>query len=140
TGKVLWKQVALEGKPRVPTQPSNTYATETPVTDGERVYAYFGMHGVYCYDLAGNLVWKADLGSYPMAMGFGTGSSPVLDDGRLFIQCDNEKQSFLVALDAKTGKELWRVNRPEHTSWSTPFVWKNRARAEVVCIGSPNAR
>ncbi|MGH7227447.1 MAG: PQQ-binding-like beta-propeller repeat protein, partial [Gemmataceae bacterium] len=75
SGKVLWTKLAYEGKPRIPTQSSNTYATETPVTDGERVYAYFGMHGVYCYDLAGKQLWKADLGSYSMAMGHGTGSS-----------------------------------------------------------------
>jgi outer membrane protein assembly factor BamB len=140
SGRVLWKQPAFEGKPRIPTQASNTYATETPVTDGERVYAYFGMHGVYCYDLAGKLIWKVDLGSYPMAMGYGTGSSPALDEGRLFIQCDNEKQSFLVALDAKTGKELWRVKRPERTGFSTPFLWKNKLRSEVVCVGGSHIR
>jgi outer membrane protein assembly factor BamB len=140
SGKVLWQKIAYEGKPRITTQASNTYATETPVTDGDRLYAYFGMHGVYCYDLAGNLVWKKDLGSYPMAMGFGTGSSPALADGRLFIQCDNEQKSFLVALDAKTGDELWRVERPERTGWSTPFVWKNKVRTEVVCLGSPTVR
>jgi outer membrane protein assembly factor BamB len=140
TGEVLWKQVAREGKPRISTQPSNTYASETPVTDGERVYAYFGMHGVYCYDLKGNLLWKADLGAYPMALGFGTGSSPALDGGRLFIQCDNEQKSFLVALDAKTGKELWRVDRPERSGYSTPLVWKNSVRTEIVCLGSPRAR
>lgn len=135
SGKVLWKKSAYEGKPRVPTQASNTYASETPLTDGERVYAYFGMHGVYCYDLEGKLQWKADLGVYPMALGFGTGSSPALADGRLFIQCDNEKKSFLVALNAKTGKELWRMDRPEKSGYSTPFVWKNKVRTEVVCQG-----
>jgi outer membrane protein assembly factor BamB len=140
TGKVIWQQIALEGKPHIPTQPSNTYATETPVTDGERVYAYFGMHGVYCYDFTGNLVWKADLGAYRMAMGNGTGSSPVLDGDRLFIQCDNDEKSFLVALDAKTGKELWRAARPERTGWSTPLVWKNKLRTEVVCLASPRVR
>jgi outer membrane protein assembly factor BamB len=140
TGKVLWKQVALEGKPHIPTQASNTYATETPVTDGERVYAYFGMHGVFCYDMTGKLVWKVDLGSYAMAMGYGTGSSPALDDGRLFIQCDNEEKSFLVALDAKTGKQLWRTARPEKTGFSTPLIWKNKVRTEVVCLGGSRAR
>ncbi len=140
SGKVLWKQIAYEGKPRIPTQSSNTYATETPITDGERVYTYFGMHGVYCYDLDGNLLWKKDLGSYPMAMGFGTGSSPALADGRLFIQCDNEQKSFLVALNAKTGEELWRVDRPERTGYSTPFVWKNKVRTEVVCLGNSHVR
>jgi outer membrane protein assembly factor BamB len=139
-GKVIWKHAAAEGKPSLSIHPSNTYATETPVTDGERVYAYFGMTGVFCYDFSGKLLWKADLGSYPMAMGNGTGSSPVLDGGWLFIQCDNEEKSFLVALDAKTGKELWRTPRSEHTGWSTPFVWKNKKRTEIVCLGSPTAR
>jgi outer membrane protein assembly factor BamB len=139
-GKVLWKQTAAQGKPRTPKQASNTYATETPVTDGERVYAYFGMTGVFCYDFAGKLVWKADLGAYPMAMGNGTASSPVLDGGRLFIQCDNEEKSFLVALDARTGKELWRTPRTERTGWSTPLVWKNKKRTEIVCVGNPRVR
>lgn len=140
SGKILWKQIAYEGKPRIPTQQSNTYATETPIADGERLYAYFGMHGVFCYDLAGKLLWKTDLGSYAMAMGFGTGSSPALADGRLFIQCDNETKSFLVALDAKTGVELWRVNREARTGYSTPFVWKNKVRTEIVCQGNPKVR
>jgi outer membrane protein assembly factor BamB len=140
SGKILWKRLAHEGKPRISTQASNTYASETPVTDGERVYAYFGMQGIYCYDLDGKLVWKKDLGSYPMALGFGTGASPALADGRLFIQCDNEKQSFLIALDAKTGDELWRVDRSERTSYSTPLIWKNKVRMEVVCLGSSRVR
>jgi outer membrane protein assembly factor BamB len=135
-GKVVWKQVATEQKPTISKHSSNTYATETPVTDGERVYAYFGMTGVFCFDMTGKQLWKADLGSYRMGMGHGTGSSPALDDGRLFIQCDNEEKSFLVALDAKTGKELWKTPRPERTGWSTPLVWKNKERTEVVCIGS----
>lgn len=139
-GKVLWKQTALEAKPRTPKQPSNTYATETPVTDGERVYAYFGMTGVFCYDFSGKQLWKADLGAYPTALGFGSASSPALDGERLFIQCDNEEKSFLVALDTKTGKELWRTPRTDRTSYSTPLVWKNKQRTEVVCIGSSAIR
>jgi outer membrane protein assembly factor BamB len=139
-GKVIWKQTAAEHKPTIPKFPSNTYASETPVTDGERVVAYFGMTGVFCYDFAGKLLWKKDLGSYPMMFGHGTGSSPALDGGRVFIQCDNEEKSFLVALDVKTGDELWRVARTERTGWSTPLVWKNKERTEVVCVGSPKAR
>jgi outer membrane protein assembly factor BamB len=139
-GKVLWKQTAQEGKPRTPKQASNTYATETPVTDGERVYAYFGMTGVFCYDFTGKQLWKADLGAYSTAMGHGTGSSPALDGDHLFIQCDNEEKSFLVALDTKTGKELWRTPRRDRTGYSTPLVWKNKVRTEVVCVGGSGVR
>lgn len=139
-GKVLWNKTAKEGKPRIAKQASNTYATETPVTDGERVYAYFGMTGVFCFDFGGNLVWQADIGAYPTAMGNGTGSSPALDGGRLFIQCDNEEKSFLVALDTKNGKELWRSPRSERTGYSTPLVWKNKERTEIVCIGGSGVR
>jgi outer membrane protein assembly factor BamB len=136
TGKTLWKQVAAEQKPAIAIHASNTYASETPVTDGERVYAYFGMTGVFCYDFAGNLVWKKDLGAYKMQMGFGTGASPTLEGDRLYIQCDNEEKSFLVALDKKTGEELWRANRDEKSSWSTPFIWKAKDRTMLVCCGS----
>jgi outer membrane protein assembly factor BamB len=140
TGKVLWKQLALEGKPQIPKQGANTYASETPVTDGERVYAYFGMHGLFCYDMAGTLVWKKDLGAYPMMMGQGTASSPVLDGERLFVLIDNEEKSFLVALDRKTGEELWRVSRRERSNHSSPLVWKNKQRTELVTNGSQKAR
>jgi outer membrane protein assembly factor BamB len=140
SGKVLWKQTALKSKPRIPIQQSNTYATETPVTDGERVYAYFGMHGVYCYDFAGNLVWKKDLGAYPTMMGQGPASSPVIDGERLFLQIDNETKSFLVALNAKSGDELWRVTRDERTNHCSPIVWKNKERTELVTGGSNKVR
>ena len=135
-GKILWKEVALERKPAIVTFPSNGYATETPVSDGERLYVYLGAHGLYCYDLKGKKLWHKDLGSYPVAMGYGTGSSPTLSGDRLFVQYDNEEKSFLVALDKKNGKELWRVNRKERSSWSTPLVWKNKKRTEIVCVGS----
>ena len=136
TGNILWKETALEGKPKIATHGSNTYATETPVTDGEHVYAYFGMHGVYCYDLKGKQIWKKDLGAYSMMAGWGTAASPVLVDDRLIIQCDNEEKSFIVALDKKDGKELWRTPRSERTTWCTPIVWRNKQRTEVVAIGS----
>jgi len=139
-GKTIWSQTARETKPTIPTQASNTYASETPATDGQRVYAYFGAHGVYCFDMTGNEIWKKDLGTYPMALGFGTASSPALTDGRLFIQCDNEKESFLIALDAKSGKEIWKTPRSERTGWRSPIVWKTKDRTEVVCIGPQRAR
>jgi outer membrane protein assembly factor BamB len=135
TGKTLWKKLAVERKPTIPALMGNSYASETPVTDGERVYAYFGMTGLFCYDLAGNLVWKKDLGSYKMQMGWGTGSSPALEGDRLFVQCDNEEKSFLVALDKTTGDEAWRVPRDAKSSWGTPFVWRSKGRTEVIAGG-----
>jgi outer membrane protein assembly factor BamB len=134
-GKVVWKRTAAEGRPKGTRNSSNTYASETPVTDGERVYVSFGVHGLYCYDFPGNQLWKKDFGAYRTEYGHGTGSSPAFDGQRLFIQCDNEDKSFLVALDARTGEQRWRADRAEVTGWSTPLVWKNAARTEVVCLG-----
>ena len=134
TGSVLWEKLAHEGKPRIGIQPSNTYATETPITDGERVYAYFGMTGLFCFSVEGDLLWKKDLGAYQIM--FGPGSSPAFDGERIFVQCDNDEKSFLVALDKKTGDEVWRVDRPERGTWSTPYIWKNKLRTELVTSGN----
>jgi outer membrane protein assembly factor BamB len=134
-GSVLWKTIALEGHPRIPAHTGNTYASETPVTDGERLYVYFGMMGLFCYDLDGSLVWKKDLGSFAMDTDWGTSTSPVIHDGMLYQQIDNEQESFLVALDAKTGGERWRVPRDERSNWSTPVVWRNSVRDELVVQG-----
>jgi outer membrane protein assembly factor BamB len=135
SGKVLWQQTALEGRPTIAKHSTNTYATETPATDGERIFAYFGMHGIYCYDLSGKQLWKKDLGTYSTAMGFGTAASPVADGERVFVQVDNEEKSFLVALEAKTGNEVWRAKRQEHTTYCSPILWKNKDRTELVCGG-----
>ncbi len=135
TGKVIWERTAHSGKPRTTVNRNNTYASETPVTDGERVIAYFGNTGLFCYDITGKPLWSKDLGAYKMQMGWGTGSSPVLHGERVFIQCDNEEKSFLVALDKKTGDQLWRVERGELSNWSTPYIWKNKQRTELITAG-----
>ncbi len=136
SGAELWRTVARESRPPIPRHSTNTYATETPITDGERVYAYFGMSGVYCLDLNGAMLWKKDLGVFEMRAGWGTSSSPVLFDGKLFLQVDNEQQSFLVALDAKSGDEIWRVNRDEKSQYSTPMIWQNSQRNELILGGT----
>ncbi len=140
SGKTLWAKTAHEGHPAIPVNVSNTYASETPVTDGERVIAYFGMTGVYCYDFNGKQLWTRDLGSHKMMFGWGTGSSPILFGDKIFIQCDNEEASFLVALDKKTGQGVWRVTRDEKSNWSTPYVWKNKSRTELVAAGGGQMR
>ena len=135
SGKELWKQVAFTGAPRVKKHDQSNYACETPVTDGKRVYAYFGMTGLYCYDLNGNLIWQKDLGAFKTLNGWGTGSSPVVYNDILYVQVDNEENSFLVALDAATGNEKWKVARDEKTNYSTPVIWTNKFGAELVTIG-----
>ena len=137
TGDIVWQQTAQQGQPRIPTHPNNTYASETPATDGQRLVAYFGMTGVYGFDLAGKLLWNKDLEAYPMQFGWGTGSSPVLDGDRVFIQCDNDKASFLVALATTPGDELWRVARDERSNWSTPYVWRNTLRTKWSRLAGP---
>jgi outer membrane protein assembly factor BamB len=135
SGETVWEKVARAGRPTIKIHPNNTYASETPVTDGERVIAYFGMTGVYCYDLDGTLLWEKDLGAFPTQFGWGTGSSPLLHDDFVYIQCDNDKASFLVALDKKTGEQRWRVERNEKSNWSTPYLWTNKLRRELVVAG-----
>jgi outer membrane protein assembly factor BamB len=135
SGKELWKQVAHTGAPRIKKHVGSTYACETPVSDGKRVYAYFGMTGIFCYDFSGKLIWQKDLGAYKTLNGWGTGSSPVLYKNTLFVQVDNEENSFIVALDASTGAEKWKANREEKTSYSTPVIWENKNRTALVTLG-----
>src|SRR5262245_32345071 len=140
SGEVLWKQVAREGKPANHIHDNNSYASETPTTDGERLIASFGPAGVYCYDLSGKLLWSKELGTFPMMFEWGTGSSPLLFGDAVFIQCDNDKASFLVALDKRTGDELWRAQRDEKSNWSTPYLWKNNERTELITAGGTKMR
>lgn len=136
TGSRLWTKLAMEGKPRLKTHRDNTYATETPVTNGQYVVAFFGMMGLFCYDLDGELVWKKDLGNYPMSNEWGTSSSPALLDDKVFLQVDNEASSFVVAIDIQTGKELWKQPRVEGSNWGSPIIWLNDKRRELVTGGS----
>ena len=137
SGEEIWRKTPKTGKPPIPRHSSNTFATETMATDGERVYAYFGMNGLFCYDMNGNLQWQKDLGTYEMRADWGTASSPILDvdDGRLFLQIDNEVQSFLVAIDAKSGDQIWKVNRDEPSSYGTPIIWNHSQRDELIAGG-----
>lgn len=140
TGAIQWRSTARQGMPSSAIHIKNSYASETPVTDGDHVYAYFGAAGLYCFDRDGKLEWNRDLGSFKTRLGWGSASSPVLDGDRLFVLNDNEEQSFLVALDKRSGKELWRVSRDEKSSWSTPFVWHNRQRTELVTCATNRVR
>lgn len=140
SGEIVWDKVAHRGVPTVAAHVKNTFASETPVTDGERVYAYFGALGVFCYNFDGELLWKRAPGVHKTLLGWGTASSPALHQDRLFIVNDNEEQSYLVALDTRTGDEVWRTSRTEHSGWATPYIWQNGQRTEIVISGSEYVR
>lgn len=139
SGKLLWERQIHHGSPRGGRHVKNSYASETPVTDGERVYAYFTDYGLYAFDFEGQQLWATPFESRSTIRDYGTGASPALHRDRLFVLNDNEEQSFLAAFDARTGTELWRTLRTveptRKTGWSTPFVWENRLRTEVVTLG-----
>ena len=140
TGKLLWEREVHKGVPPQPRHPKNSYASDTPVTDGERVYAYFGNIGLFVFDMDGKPLWEQKWGSFPMRDGWGTGIAPVLHKDRLYLINDNEQKSFLVALDKNTGKQIWRVERAEKSNWSTPYIWENDKRTELVTIGTARVR
>jgi outer membrane protein assembly factor BamB len=135
TGDILWSQLAYLGKPGIITHTDNTYASETPATDGKHVYVYFGMVGLYCFDMDGNKVWEKNLGVYPMEANWGTSSSPILYKDKLIMQFDNEENSQVIAMNKMNGEEIWRTKRSEISTWSTPYIWKNKIRTELVTGG-----
>jgi outer membrane protein assembly factor BamB len=140
TGTLLWSRCAHKGVPSGPIHPKNSYASETPITDGDRVYAYFGNVGLFCYGMDGQELWSRRWGSFKMGWNWGTSASPVLSSDLLFLLNDNDEQSFLVAIDKRTGTDVWRVEREEKSNWSTPFVWQNELRTEIVTAGSRKVR
>jgi len=146
TGRVLWDRVACRGVPKVKRHLKGTHANPTVATDGRLVVASFGAEGLYCYDAAGGLVWKRDLGDldsgwfYDPEYQWGFASSPVVFNGKVFVQCDAGKKPFIAAYALDSGSELWKVARDEPPSWSTPTVVTGPGRAELVANGTKFAR
>ena len=140
SGDIVWSTKVHTAEPDFDRHLKNTFASATPVTDGERVYAYFGNVGVYALDFDGTVVWERRFDAAKTRLGWGPAASPVLHDGTLFIVNDNDEESFVVALDAATGAERWRVARDEGTNWSTPYVWEHDGRTELVTTGSDLVR
>lgn len=139
-GKILWEKLAHQDVPKHSLHIKNTYASETPVTDGLCVYAYFGNIGLYCYDFDGKQLWKKPFETFKIRYNWGTAASPVLYKDRLYIVNDNDEQSFLIALDTKTGKQIWRVERDEKSNWATPYIWENKQRTELITSGTGKVR
>jgi outer membrane protein assembly factor BamB len=140
TGKEIWKRVANEEVPHEGRHPTASFASPSPMTDGKRLYVSFGSRGLYCYDLAGTLKWKRDLGDMRIRNRFGEGASPVVHGDSLIQIWDHEGDSFIACLDAKTGKDRWRVARDEVTTWNTPLVVKHDGVTQVVTNGKNRTR
>ncbi len=139
-GSLLWQRTVHEGVPHDAWHRTGTPASQSPVTDGKRVYASFGSQGIYALTVEGESVWQVDLGDMRVKHSHGEGSSPVLHDGTLVVNWDHEGQSFLVALEAVTGRERWKVLRDEVTSWATPIVVEVGGKDQVVVPGTGRLR
>jgi outer membrane protein assembly factor BamB len=139
-GTVLWKKVLREEWPHEGGHVTGSLASNSPVTDGERLYVFFGSRGLYCLDLKGELIWQQDLGRMRTLHAHGEGSSPVLHGDTLVVCWDQEGDSFLYAFDKHTGKQRWKVARDEKTSWSTPLVVEPEGKAQVIVSATKRVR
>jgi outer membrane protein assembly factor BamB len=140
SGEIKWQQVAKQEVPHEGHQANNTFASFSPITDGEQVFAFFGSRGLYAYDMKGNLQWSKDFGDMQTKLGFGEGGSPALHGNTLVINWDHQGDDFIVALDKKNGNELWRQPRDEETTWSTPLIVEHNGAAQVVVSATKKIR
>jgi outer membrane protein assembly factor BamB len=144
TGKVRWSRELAQRLPPTGRHVKNSFASETPVIDGERIYVYFGAIGlVAALDLTGKTVWTQQVPAHETYFEMGTASSPVVYKDRVYIVHDNHSDSFMAAFDKRTGAQIWKVKRDEDktaATWSTPFVWENDRRTELVVSASGKVR
>jgi len=140
TGEVEWQQVAVQEGPHEGAHTTNSYASASPTTDGERLYVSFGSRGIFCFDLDGQRLWNRDLGDMRTRFGWGEGASPAVSGDHLIVNWDHEDQSFITALDARTGEERWRVDRDEPTSWSTPVIVERDGVRQVIVNATNRVR
>lgn len=136
SGGERWRRVAVEAVPHEGGHLTNTFASSSPVTDGQRLWVSFGSRGIFCFDLDGNEIWKQNLGVMETRRGFGEASSPALGSGFLVVPWDHEGQSFVAGLDAETGHVRWKTDRDELTTWATPLIVEHRGRQQVITNGS----
>lgn len=140
TGRLLWQRTTREEVPHEGHHPEHGFASYSPVTDGQYVWAAFGSRGVHCYSLDGEHKWSRDLGRMTTKMMFGEGSSPALAGNALIVVMDHEGQSFIYALDKDTGETLWKQPRDEDTAWATPVVAEVEGRMQVIVSATKRIR
>ncbi len=145
TGKILWEKTVRTGVPKIKRHPKATHANSTLATDGRHLVAFFGSEGLYCFDLDGKLLWQKDLGVLDSAYyvvpdaQWEFGSSPVIYQDRVLVQCDVLNGSFIAALNIKDGREIWRTSRQDVPTWGTPTVHANGGRAQMIVNGYKHA-
>ncbi len=140
SGKVRWQKVCREEVPHEGHHPTNTYASSSALTDGQNVIAFFGSHGLYCFDMAGNLQWQKDLGKQTTKLGFGEGATPALHGNTLVVTFDHDREAFIAAFDKRTGQELWRQPREEKTGWATPLIVEHNGKPQVITTATNRIR
>lgn len=140
TGEPVWERAVCEMVPHEGSHEDGSVAPASPATDGEHLYAYFGSRGLYCLSMDGKVVWEKDLGDMQTRNGFGEGSSPTLHGDVIIVNWDHEGDSFITALDKRTGDEKWRTPRDESTTWCTPVVIEDGGRKQVVVTGTTKIR
>lgn len=140
SGKIKWATTVREEAPFSQTHEYGSWASNSPVTDGEHIFAYFGSHGLYCLKMDGTLVWERDLGRMEKVMNFGEGSSPSLFREKLILLRDHEGPSSLLALDKSSGRTIWEVGRDEISSWATPLIVTFRGNPQVVTSATNKVR
>jgi outer membrane protein assembly factor BamB len=139
-GRIEWRKNVRDEFPHEGGHETGSLTSNSPVTDGEHLYAFFGSRGLYCFDLEGELKWQKDLGRMQTLHAHGEGSSPVLHGDFLIVCWDHEGDSFLYALDKRTGRERWKVARDEKTSWSTPLVIDHQGKSQVIISATKRVR
>ncbi len=141
TGKTVWEKTLLTATPHEGYHfRYGSFASNSPVTDGNLVYTFFGSRGLYALDMKGNLVWQKTFGKLRMRLAFGEGTPTVLDGDRLLLNFDQEDSSYLLVLDKKTGKEIWKVERDEPSSWSPPAVTTVAGRKQIIVAATNKVR
>ena len=140
TGKTVWKKTLRDSLPHESRHDTGSYASASPITDGKRIFAFFGSNGLFALDLEGTLLWEKDLGDMHTKHGHGEGASPALYGETLVVNWDHEGPSFIVAFDARNGEQLWRRTRDEPTSWSSPHIVLHEGRPQVVVSAANRIR
>ncbi len=139
-GSVLWKTTVCQELPVDGTHRLGSWASNSSVTDGERLYAYFGSRGLYCLDFAGNVLWSRDFGQMEKVMSFGEGSSPALYKDKIVIVWDHQGESFLYIIDKNTGEDIRKIPRDEGSSWASPYIVHVNGQDQVITSATDKIR